>query len=179
MVLVDIPLHAVKIFDRFVKYCDTDVKPRSSTIGMINYTSDDYLEQCMHEDIPVARDNALRHVRFDSMDRFDLIQTLSKIFQNHSIQLSGDFLYPPGGFMSWHTNSNTPGDRVYLTYVPQGGKSFFKYRDADGKIVTSYDQTGWTMRHFRTEKHDLLWHCVGSETYRLSIGFRIMKNLKS
>ena len=42
---------------------------------------------------------------------------------------SGHFWYPPGGYMSWHTNAGAPGLRLYLSYAREPGRSFFRYRD--------------------------------------------------
>ena len=84
----------------------------------------------------------------------------------------GQFLYPPGGGMSWHTNNNHPGMRFYFTYVKNGGKSFFRYQDWETKeIITSVDQKGWQVRIFRVDPNRSLWHCVGSQEDRYSVGF--------
>ena len=94
-----------------------------------------------------------------------------------SIQLSGMFLYPKGGgYMGWHTNSDSPCTRVYISNVKEGGKSFFRYR-LDGEYVTSWDRAGWNMRAFEVTKDNPMWHCVYAEEDRLSVGFRINKNL--
>src|SRR5438309_1339184 len=37
---------------------------------------------------------------------------------------SGSKLYPTGGFLQWHTNSNNEGFRVYLSYVNEAGAWF-------------------------------------------------------
>ena len=90
------------------------------------------------------------------------------------IQDSGHFWYPPGGFLSWHTNVRTPGWRLYINYCEEKGKSFFRYRDPDtGKIVTSWDDT-WNFRLFRIDPKRLFWHSVYSETNRFSLGYRIL-----
>lgn len=90
-----------------------------------------------------------------------------------SVSNSGHFWYPPGGYMSWHTNSGCPGWRLYVTYAEQPGKSFFRYRDvASGSIVTSYDDT-WDFRMFEICRERPLWHAVYSDTHRFSLGFVI------
>lgn len=93
-------------------------------------------------------------------------------------RLSGFFLYPENSYMNWHTNYNDPGLRIYVTHVPESDKSFFRYQNPDnGEIITTWDKKGWQAREFivgDTDETDL-WHCVGSYTDRLSIGFKIDK----
>lgn len=84
---------------------------------------------------------------------------------------AGQYWYPPGSYMGWHTNSRFPGWRLYVTYCAEPEKSFFRYRDPDsGEIVTSTDRQ-WHVRMFRVSADKLLWHCVYSDTDRLSIGY--------
>lgn len=84
--------------------------------------------------------------------------------------ISGHFLYPKEqGFMGWHTNSDQPNARIYLSYAEEGGKSFFRYRDPEsGEIVTLWDEQGWNARMFETPRdpNKLYWHCVYSECDR-------------
>lgn len=86
---------------------------------------------------------------------------------------SGQFWYPPGSFMGWHTNQRAPGWRLYLTVASHPGKSFFRYRDPEnGTIETSWDR-GFDVRLFRVGDAQPLWHSVYSETDRFSFGFLI------
>lgn len=86
---------------------------------------------------------------------------------------SGQFWYPPGSFMGWHTNQRAPGWRLYLTVASSPGKSFFRYRDPEsGTIKTSWDR-GFDVRLFRVGDEQPLWHSVYSETDRFSFGFLI------
>lgn len=105
---------------------------------------------------------------------------LQNKFHNCSIVQSGYFLYPKNGYMGWHTNADTPYLRCYITYS-ENGDSYFKYRDPTTKeIIIDKDNVGWTSRYFNiSDKEDeLLWHCVYSNTNRISIGYRIINNLK-
>jgi hypothetical protein len=92
-------------------------------------------------------------------------------------QPSGNFLYPKGGFMGWHTNSNTPCYRLYLTYSPMEQGSYFKYIKSDDPtktIVTDWDEKGWTLRLFEITDSDYYWHCVyAPNAPRISFGFRL------
>tara|TARA_B110000967_G_scaffold207406_1_gene256684 strand:+ start:11226 stop:11759 length:534 start_codon:yes stop_codon:yes gene_type:complete len=98
---------------------------------------------------------------------------IQKLFPNKTVMASGFFHYPPTGYMGWHTNSNFPCQRLYLTWTKEACKSFFRYIK-DDNIITDYDDEGLTVRLFdATDTDPLFWHCVGSETDRLSFGFSI------
>ena len=89
---------------------------------------------------------------------------------------TGLFYYPPNGACGWHTNSNSIGKRIYLTYAKEENKSFFRYYDNNKEdIVTKYDKKGWTINKFNIDNEkNLFWHCVGSDTNRISIGFKCL-----
>ena len=87
---------------------------------------------------------------------------------------SGFFWYPSDGFCGWHTNNNAEGERIYIAWAPEANKSFFRYQDPDTKeIITDWDKKGWQYRKFNVSRKKPLWHCVGSKTNRISIGFRV------
>lgn len=98
---------------------------------------------------------------------------VSRAFPEYRVRPSGFFHYPPTGYMGWHTNSDVPCKRLYITWASEAGKSFFRYKQ-DGVIHTDYDDEGLTFRLFNiTDKPPYLWHCVGSETDRISIGYQL------
>jgi hypothetical protein len=87
--------------------------------------------------------------------------------------ISGQFLYPPGSHLAWHTNARVPGWRLYITHVDEPGRSFFRYRDSPtGEIVTAWDDA-WNIRLVNFDDRDPFWHAVYSETYRFSFGYRL------
>jgi len=104
-----------------------------------------------------------------------LIHVIERIYPQKTVFSSGFFLYPNTGYMGWHTNSNEPGKRLYITYVDKDKKSFFRYKDpVSRKIITDYDDLGFTFREFTVcDKPPYLWHCVGSMCNRYSFGFTI------
>ena len=105
--------------------------------------------------------------------RLHLTKVLNKIFPKYKLKESGCFYYPKGGFMGWHTNHNTQEDRLYITFVEEDKKSFFRYYE-DESIITDYDNKGITIRRFSVgEGPPFFWHCVGSETDRFSFGYKI------
>ena len=87
-------------------------------------------------------------------------------------RISGAFWYPPTGFMGWHSNADHEAYRMYAAWAEEGHKSFFRYRDPNTKkIVTSWDKKGWNFRLFNCSQEDKPWHCVYSDTNRISLGF--------
>jgi hypothetical protein len=89
------------------------------------------------------------------------------------VSYSGHFWYPPGGYMSWHTNNKKPGIRVYITYAETPGESFFRYRDpATDEIVTCRDDR-WNVTTFRVSPERTFWHAVYSNTHRFSVGYLV------
>ena len=156
------------------------IEPNNDTA--IKATSEESLNRILDsgKDIEKANDKCLHRLAVPRRRLAPLVMELSKMYPNCSISMSGFFLYPEaGGYMGWHTNSDAPYTRLYITHVIEPGKSFFRYRN-DGECVTSLDSSEWTMREFDvTDKpEDRLWHCVYSDTKRLSVGFRIIRNLK-
>lgn len=103
----------------------------------------------------------------------DRIEKLFPKSMRVNVNVSGHFLYPPSGFMGWHTNSRKPAIRFYVTHAEEKNKSFFRYRDPEtGDIVTSYDNE-WDFRMFNIIKEKPFWHCVYSETFRWSLGYMV------
>lgn len=87
---------------------------------------------------------------------------------------SGRNWYPRNGYMGWHTNANVQGFRLYCTHAPASRQSYFRYFDpTTQKIETSWDTAGWNFKCFRTDLEPL-WHCVYSETDRISFGYGLM-----
>lgn len=99
------------------------------------------------------------------------IHLLKEIYPNYNIINSGFFYYPPTGYMGWHTNSEKPCKRVYIVY--SDNKSFFRYKNKQGDIVTVWDKKGVDIKEFDIPKNNKLWHCIYSEGNRVSIGFRL------
>lgn len=125
-------------------------------------------------------EGAVRHNRVRRlMRRVDAIvarkaKALFRTEQSIWAERIGHFWYPPTSYMGWHTNSNAPGWRMYVTYCDEAGKSYFRYRDPrTHEIVTSHDRT-WTVRLFKVSADDLMWHSIYSDTNRYSFGYRIV-----
>lgn len=120
----------------------------------------------------------LEHNKMLSKHLKSFLFYLYKKHPNSSIINSGFFYYPKNSHMGWHTNADDPYLRCYISYS-ESGDSFFKYYDQVlKKTVISYDVRGWNIRYFNIHKEPekLFWHCVYSNTDRISVGFKILKN---
>jgi len=135
-------------------------------------TCEEYLRELIDKksDQPIAESKHL--VKFDQLLNRRLIRFLMDWYPKCSIVPSGNFLYPPGGYMSWHTNSDFPSKRLYITMVDQIGKSGFKYY-FNNQVIDDVDNATITIREFDVCSKDLFWHCVYSNTNRYSFGYRI------
>lgn len=83
--------------------------------------------------------------------------------------------YPPGGFMSWHDNRNSPGYNILLSYN-KTGNGFFRFKDK-GQTVTVEDKPGWNLKvgYYGGEAEEDLQvrHCARSYEERLTFGMVI------
>lgn len=106
----------------------------------------------------------------------ELARRLGSLFgegENPTLAPTGQYWYPPGAHMGWHTNSRFPGWRLYITHAPRPDRSFFRYRHpVDGSVRTSID-ADWSLRLFRVSVEQPLWHCVRAEADRFSLGYLI------
>ena len=104
-----------------------------------------------------------------------ILTPVKRLVKCQNLVASGNFIYPPTGYMGWHTNYKCPCKRLYITYASEDKKSFFRYRDPETKeIITDYDDKGITIRQFYVlRKPPYFWHCVGSDCIRISLGYRI------
>lgn len=149
----------------------SDMRVDRSLSNCIVFNSRNMEGAVQNEELVRLRNSVNRMVR----DRFSRLLEPSYQFV---IQDSGHFWYPPGGFMSWHTNVRTPGWRLYINYCEEAGKSFFRYRDPEtGRVHTSWDDI-WNFRLFKIDPNRLFWHSVYSETNRFSLGYRILVSPK-
>lgn len=141
------------------------------------YTSREYLQLQLQDqsDVEVAEKRNLYNFKQMKVNEA-LVPFVQQMYPNLHISASGFFVYPANhGFMSWHTNSDSPGKRIYIAYAEQDNKSFFRYYDAYNKqVITSWDAVGINAREFHVDDQDLLWHCVYAECNRYSFGFRAL-----
>jgi len=122
-------------------------------------------------DVEVAEENKNIY-NFGTAETQKLTHIVEQLYPGKKVESSGSFLYPETGFMGWHTNSDSPCTRLYITH--SDGESFFRYLNEDNEVITDYDDKGITIREFNIPKPPKkLWHCIGSNCNRYSFGFRI------
>ena len=137
------------------------------------------LIKLQEQDRYVAQDDQ-NQIKFSSMAFPELSQKLAaslmdllKPERKLQLWLSGRNWYPKRGYMGWHTNSNVKGFRLYCSHAAAGNASYFRYQDpVTAEVITSWDHEGWNFRCFRTDREPL-WHCVNSETDRVSFGYTL------
>lgn len=116
------------------------------------------------------------NIRFSALTHRLAVTLESLLEPRRTMRLfqSGRNWYPPNGYMGWHTNANVRGFRLYCSHARDSRQSYFRYFDPTTKeIKTSWDSKGWNFRFFRTDLEPL-WHCVYSETDRISFGYGLM-----
>ncbi len=101
---------------------------------------------------------------------------------NHScLEVRGNFFYPPSGFREWHTNYRNPGLRAYCVFCDEAFSSSFNYLDLrDNSTVIVQDKSDFCNVFEVPEPSDLasyLWHSVSSQTWRISMGFRVVEQI--
>jgi hypothetical protein len=138
------------------------------------YVSKEYLDSLDDKDAVIGK----YRYTFDFADlkiADKLYSHVEKMFPSYTPYVSGHFYYPKGGYMSWHTNSDKPEKHIYITYVDEPNKSFFR-SSVDGKIITDWDSEKLNVRVFDVvDKEPFYWHCVYSECNRYSFGFRLFE----
>jgi len=140
----------------------------------------DLSEECLIGRITNNTPNYCWMSRFDSHEGYDFsdIQKYSALAyeeqtgrKNYILVPVAKTWYPPKGYLGWHIDQT--GGRIYSAYAE--GKSFFRYRDPETKeIITTWDTPGWSFRTFDFDENNPMWHCVGAEDLRISIGYRFV-----
>ena len=141
------------------------------------YGQEKSLDKNNTKNVNVIKDGEISGRRF--INDVAKIRLMLKDKYKGEVVVSGQFYYPPTGYMGWHTNCGDPCERFYITWASEDKKSFFRYYDYENdEIITDYDDKGITVRQFNIpDRPPHLWHCVGSECDRLSIGFRVYCNV--
>ena len=90
------------------------------------------------------------------------------------ITISGGAVYLPGAHMGWHSNHSRSDYRIYCIWTEKQDTNYFRYQHPKtGKIITEVETPGWNVNYFHIPPEDQrLWHCIGAESLRFSLGFR-------
>lgn len=91
------------------------------------------------------------------------------------VEFRNFYYYPPDTMMTWHTNSNAIGTRVYYSLI--SGGDIFRYRDPYTKeIIDIMGKDGWNVKEFQigNTPENRLWHTIYAIGPRFSFGFNIL-----
>jgi|TARA_B100000073_G_scaffold330734_1_gene319458 hypothetical protein len=76
------------------------------------------------------------------------------------------------GYMGWHTNHNTPGERWYFVYNTDNNNSCIRFIHNE-KLITHWEPEGWSINNFDVNnENNPVWHCIYSKTNRFSFGLK-------
>lgn len=129
----------------------------------------DVIRSSPHKDKLESDRLAIKILECVSLSR--LQEWVEQQYPDYIFNISNTIIYPPGGYIGWHTNANQVGLRLYLHWVENVGQSSFKYWDGS-QVVDDTENEKCFMRIFRiTDAANPFWHCVDSNTWRVSIGF--------
>ena len=123
----------------------------------------------------IQRGELTSFIRFYEKDpRIEEIRNILGVV-GKKVDFRNFYYYPPNSIMSWHTNSDVIGTRVYYSLV--SGGDIFRYRDPCTKeIIDVYGKDGWNVKQFKigNTPEDRLWHAVYTMGPRFSFGFNIL-----
>lgn len=84
-------------------------------------------------------------------------------------------VYPPGGYISWHTNANAPGYNVLFTWSETGDGYFEHIDPATKEHVVTPDVKGWQCKFGYYGSYDepdkVLYHAARTNCLRSTVAF--------
>ena len=118
-------------------------------------------------------------LHYHYLDYYLELKKLSNQILNKDILLSQ--IYPLwykkyktiDGYMGWHTNHNTPGERWYFVYNTDKDSSCMRFKN-NNESLTNWEPKGWSINNFYVnDETNPLWHCVYTKTNRFSFGLKV------
>lgn len=89
-------------------------------------------------------------------------------------------VYPPGGFIEWHSNADAPGHNLIFTYSENGDGDFTYIDPVSKKQITLRDKPGWNLKagYFGTYDEGLqVYHCAKTNCWRMTLSFIVGFNV--
>lgn len=85
-------------------------------------------------------------------------------------------VYPPGGFISWHSNHNAPGYNLIFSYSETGDGHFSYVHPETKEVVKCEDTAGkWTCKaaYFGpwAEQDKVLYHAAETDCWRVTVSY--------
>lgn len=149
---------------------------------MLERTSGNVLPEVIKSRCPIPGGD-FHLANFSDLAFPELAEEVKKAFEQetgiteYELVVMGRNWFPAVGYMGWHDDRKYKGYRLYCAYAEEDNKSFFRYRDYEtNEIVTCWEKAGWNFRIFyiNEEPEKSLWHCVYTDTLRVSIGHRFI-----
>jgi len=144
------------------------------------WTGDEFLESIM-EDHDGSPKNACSYCL--KPDHYNGLDSQYKIVYNDindrlSLELGVSHsalsqMYPPDGFIAWHTNENAVGHNLIFTWS-ETGDGYFEYLDKEGKKVRMQDKVGWSCKagYFGArEENEHVYHCARTNCKRITLSY--------
>lgn len=154
-------------------------------LGSDYWCSDEFLNRVMgeHNGSPdSARSYCLKPDHYSGNERtdyaLDYLSLDSKLKTELGVQFSAlSQLYPPSGYISWHTNENASAYNLIFTYS-ETGDGYFEYIDPKSKEkIKLQDKKGWSCKagYFgsENEKDRIVWHCASTNCWRMTLSFTL------
>lgn len=149
------------------------IKANISTISQVPISSisiEDFNSQTLPTTNTVHTSTSTSLVHF-SRHSDHLLEEAKFILKAKTI--TNAIIYGPNSYMTWHSNSDDPGTRIYYSYSNK--LSIFRYIDkTTGQVVDDIDNAGWTAREFYiSDESNPFWHTIWSSSLRFSFGFKL------
>lgn len=163
-----------------LKSLTRDVFPLVKTLSRGDFTLDEFNNQEVNFDDDVVLGTIPRSDLTSFLMTYQTDPRIAEIKDilgkgNKKVEFRNFFYYPPDTMMTWHTNSNAVGTRVYYSLI--SGGDIFRYRDPYTKeIIDVLGKDGWNVKEFQIGNtlEDRLWHTIYAVGPRFSFGFNIL-----
>lgn len=152
-----------------------------------DYITDEYLNKIMnmgssHDGYPMSiKCHSFRDVPDKNPEilpyfkkKIDLSTELGSVLGSKHNALFA--VYPPGGYISWHNNSNASSYNVILTWS-ETGDGYWKHVDPyTKKQVVVQDKPGWQAKGFyfgsyEDDPNKLVYHMASTDCWRMTVSF--------
>lgn len=163
--------------------------PRHELPHRDNWMSEDYLKRIVHmgrghEGYPetlVGFGTSAKELIHDSREEFlritkesdRLTQEIGMFLGAHRTALAA--VYPPGGFIPWHTNANAAGYNIIFTWSEKGDGYWEHLDPVTKEVVRIPDVKGWQCKfgYYGTydEPNQVLYHAASTNCLRATLGF--------
>ncbi len=161
--------------DRY--WLDSNIKSNEE-VDLQSVLGKNELEKIMNDkthNYSVAKHMDMWRLSLKKNDSFESFRKKLKenFFNGFQVKYKGCFYYNGDGYMGWHTNCESPGRRLYMTWN-SSDKSYFMWHD--GEMINNFKEpAGWSFKLFDINKcsENKTWHSVYAGSERISIGMQI------